>query len=309
MGQQRDRKQGEGGSASRCELGRLCRNAVTVMPFRQVPIGTPKAEPQGNAMISVRITAAGAVAVASLAFLTVPVSACDERFIKKCERASAAAAVAAETQELAPIAKRKFVKRAHVVASRRVKHTRMIKRVRAPGFANREPGMTLASESSRPVTLAESALSRRFRGFIDPRPLAQNAFEAWRKPHLAAFNLEPSESAPAVESIETAPARAETAPLPAAVVTTAKQDRIVPKPAAMELAAVETRPVVLPELPHYGAPIAASMVPTPALQAVLSEAPSAPTDPLPSRFGFHQLFFALCGALGAASALRFIVGA
>jgi hypothetical protein len=261
-------------------------------------------------MISVRITAAGAMAVASLAFLTAPVSACDERFIKKCERASAAAAVAAEAQDSAAVAKRKSVKRVQVVASRGA-NTRLVKRTRAPGFANRPAGMRLASESSRSATLPESALSRRFRGFIDPRPLSQNAFETWRKPHLAAFNLEPPESAPAVESAESAPApvRAEPAPPPASVVTTAKQDRIAPKPAAMELASAETRPVVLPELPRYGAPIAASMVPTSAVQAVLSEVSSAPADPQPGRFGFHQLFFALCGALGAASALRFIVGA
>jgi hypothetical protein len=292
-------------------LGRRCRNVVTVTPFRQYPIGLPEAEPQGNAMISVRITAAGAVAVASLAFLTAPVSACDERFIKKCERASAGAAAAAEAQDSAPVARRKSVKRVQVVASRGARHARFVKRTRAPGFANRAAGMTLASGSSRSATLPESALSRRFRGFIDPRPLAQNAFETWRKPHLAAFNLEPPESAPVVENAEAAPApmRAETAPPPASIVTTAKQDRIAPKPAAMELAAAETRPVVLPELPRYGAPIAASMVPTPAIQAVLSEASSAPADPQPSRFGFHQLFFALCGALGAASALRFIVGA
>src|SRR5207302_1363923 len=44
--------------------------------FGQYP-WSPEAEPQGNAMMSVRITAAGAVAVVCLSFLTVPVSACD----------------------------------------------------------------------------------------------------------------------------------------------------------------------------------------------------------------------------------------
>jgi hypothetical protein len=269
-------------------------------------MATPEAEPQGNAMISVRITAAGAVAVASLAFLTAPVSACDERFIKKCERASAAAA-AAEAPDIAPAAKRKSVKRVRVVASRRAKHTRFVKRTRAPGFlVKREAGMTLASASSRVTLLPESALARRFRGFIDPRPIAQNAFETWRKPHVVAINLELPEMSPIAETA----ALSETpAPAPASVVTTAKQDRIAPKPAVMELASAESRPVVLPELPRYAAPIGAGMAPTPGIQAVLSEAPPTPSDPQPSRFGFHQLFFALCGALGAASALRFVVGA
>ena len=274
-------------------------------------MAVPEAEPQGNAMMSVRITAAGAVAVALLAFLTAPVSACDDRFIKKCERASAAAAAAAEAQDSAPVAKRKSVKRVQVVTSRHSKHTRFTKRMRAPGFANKPAGMTLASASSRAVQHPESALSRRFRGLIDPRPLAQNAFEVWRKPHIVAINLEPPEVAPpAAETAEVAPVRAE-APVPpvaSSVVTTAKQDRIAPKPAAMELASAESRPVVLPELPRYTAPAEASMLPAPAIQAVLSEAPAAPAE-APGRFSFPQLFLALCGALGAASALRFVVGA
>jgi hypothetical protein len=40
--------------------------------------------------MSARITAAGAVAFATLSFLTTPVSACDERYIQKCERAARA---------------------------------------------------------------------------------------------------------------------------------------------------------------------------------------------------------------------------
>ena len=71
------------------ELRQACRNLVTVTPLGQVPNEASEAEPQGNAM-SVRITAAGAVAFATLSFLTTPVSACDERYIQKCERAARA---------------------------------------------------------------------------------------------------------------------------------------------------------------------------------------------------------------------------
>ncbi|MGB9365549.1 MAG: hypothetical protein WCE79_06020, partial [Xanthobacteraceae bacterium] len=67
----------------------------------------------------VRITAAGAVALALLTYLTAPVSACDERYIKKCERAAAAAAGADEPAS--PAAKRKTAGRVHVVSSRRAK--------------------------------------------------------------------------------------------------------------------------------------------------------------------------------------------
>lgn len=264
--------------------------------------------------MSVRITAAGAVVVACLAFLTAPVSACDERYIKKCERASAAAA-AAETQATAPVARRKSAGRVHVVASRRSRHTRFTKRTRAPGFTiKREAGMTLASASSRTTTLVpESALARRFRGFIDPRPLAQNAFEALRKPHLVAVNLEPPIASPPAEPVSDAASAASAAPA-VSVITTAKQDRIAPKPAAIELASAESKPVTLPEPPPPAKSFAfatANAAPAPAApQAFLSETPpSGPADPQPSRFSIHQLMLALCGALGAASALRFIVGA
>ena len=267
--------------------------------------------------MSVRITAAGAVAFVFLAFLTAPVSACDERYIKKCERASAAAAGAAEAQATAPVAKRKSARRVQVVASRRSRHTRFTKRTRAPGFTiKRESGMTLASASSRMTTLVpESALARRFRGFIDPRPLAQNAFEALRKPHLVAVNLEPPIASPPAEPVsDAAPAMAEAAAPAVSVITTAKQDRSAPKPAAIELASAESKPITLPELPPPAKSFAfatANAAPAPAVpQAFLSETPpSGPADPQPGRFSIQQLMLALCGALGAASALRFIVGA
>ena len=178
--------------------------------------------------MSVRITAAGAVAIALLAFHTAPVSACDERYIKKCEKASAAAAATAEQSAAGPAAKRKSTGRVQVVVSRRSKHMRFAKRLRAPGFSvRRERGMELASAEARATTLMpESALARRFRGFINPLPIAQNSFEALRKPHIVAVNLEPPMSVP----VETAAPIAAEAPV-AAPVTTAKQDRIAPKPA------------------------------------------------------------------------------
>ena len=241
-----------------------------------------------------------------LSCLTAPVSACDERYIKKCERA-AASAVAAEPQDLTPAAKKRTVKRVQVVASRRAKHSRLVKR-RAPGFAVKQAGMKLASAASQPAALPESALSRRFRGFIDPRPMAQNAFEILRKPHLMMVNLEPPEALPAIEIAHAAPAAAELSAQAASIASTAKQDRIAPKPARMELASAESRPVVLPDLPKHGVTVTASMIQSPVIQAVASAAPSTPADQ-PSKFSFHALVLALCGALGAASALRFIVGA
>jgi hypothetical protein len=272
--------------------------------------GVTEAEPQGNAM-SVRITAAGAVAIALLAIHTAPVSACDERYIKKCEKASAAAAAAAEQSE--PAAKRKSTGRVQVVVSRRSKHMRFAKRLRAPGFSvKRERGMELASAEARATTLMpESALARRFRGFINPIPITQNSFEALRKPHIVAVNLEPPMSVP-VEAA--APIAAEAPVVAPAPVTTAKQDRIAPKPApVMELASAESKPVTLAEPAAPAEPAifaAANAAPAPmAPQAFVSETPPLAPEAPQSRFSIHQLVLALCGALGAASALRFIVGA
>ena len=262
----------------------------------------------------VRITAAGAVAFALLTYLTAPVSACDERYIKKCERAAAAAAGSAE-EPAAPAAKRKSASRVHVVTSRRVKHTRFAKRTRAPEFATRG-GMTLTSAESRMTTVQpESALARRFRGFIDPTPMALHTFEALRKPHLVALNLEP----PVAPAQEAAPIVAEApAQSPAtAPVAATKQDRIAPQPAApqpapqptMELASAESKRVTLPDpAPAKPAPVAAANA-SPAPQAFFSVAPPQPDQPPSSGFPVHQLVIALCGALGVAGALRFVVGA
>jgi hypothetical protein len=292
------------------QLRQLCRNLVTVMPLRQVPNSAPEAEPQGNAM-SVRITAAGAVAFFVLSFLAAPVSACDERFIKKCEKAAAAAAAAvAAAEEAAPVAKRKSSGRVQVVVSRRVKHMRLAKRVHAPAFATRGAMVLTSAESRMTTPQPESALARRFRGFINPMPIAQNTFEALRKPHVVSLNLEPPVALPQEAAPVAALAPAQSAAI--ATVVAAKQDRITPQPAAtqpaMELASAESKRVTLPDPAAKPAVVATANAAT-APQAFFSATQPAPDEQKPSGFPVHQLVIALCGALGAASALRFIVGA
>ena len=258
--------------------------------------------------MSVRITAAGAVAFAFLAYLTAPVSACDERYIKKCEKASASAAAASEEQA-APVAKRKSGGRVQVVVSRRSKHIRFVKRMRAPELATRGRMVLTSAESRMTTVQPESALARRFRGFIDPTPIAQNAFEALRKPHIVALNMEPpvpagAEAAPVVAE---APAQPQAAPVAAAPAP--KQDRAAPQPATMELASAESKRVTLPD-PVAKKPAVAAADVTPAVpQALLTATAPQPEQPKPSGFPVHQLVIALCGALGVAGALRFVVGA
>ena len=246
-------------------------------------------------MLSVRVAAAGVV-VALLSVFTVPAGACDfDRYQKKCDRELAARADAEVASE------RKSAKRVKT-SSRRAKHVRLVKRSRAPRFAVRqEGGMTLASSSARMTTLLpESVLARRFRGFIDPRPVADNSFEALRKPHLVALDFD---AAPIVAPTAPADAMPVEASLPSAA-TTPKQDRITAKPASIELASAESKPVTLAPAPQPAEPAAAPQLVT--AQASLTAAPPADA---PSRFSIHSLVLALCGALGAASALRFIVGA
>ena len=256
-------------------------------------------------MLSVRVTAAGAVFVVCLSFLTAPARACDDRFIKKCEKASAAAAAADEAAS-EPAARRGSAKRVKVVTSR-TRHARLIKRTHAPRFASRSaPRLVLASATERPVALrSESPLARRFRGFIDPQPIAQNTFEALRKPQLIALDFDAVAIIPPVDATNAAPATETPAPAaPIAAATTPKQDKLA-KPVQMELASAQSRPVTLADL----APVKPAQAETAAIAApvIVSEAP-APA-PQPSQFPVHGLVLALCGALGAASALRFIVGA
>ena len=198
-------------------------------------------------MLSVRVTAAGAVFVVCLSFLTAPARACDDRFIKKCEKASAAAA-AAEEAASEPSARRGS-KRVKVVASRSAKHSRFVKRTQAPRFASRGArGLVLASASERPVALrSESPLARRFRGFIDPQPIAQNAFEALRRPHLIALDFEAAAIVPPVEAADATP-RPSLRRLRQSRPRRRRSRTSSPSRPQMELASAQSRPVRLPDL-------------------------------------------------------------
>jgi hypothetical protein len=256
-------------------------------------------------MFSVRITAAGAVFVCCVSLLTAPARACDDRYFKRCEKA-AADAVAAE--EAASSVKRG--KRVKLVAARQSRHARLRHR-QAPRFAARITRRVALDDGGD--RRRDTPMARRFRGFIDPQPIAQNAFETWRKPHVVALDFDGAAILPLIDVAEAAAAvptdapRAPTeAPRPpvVTVTTTPKQDRLTAKPGVMELASAESRPVTLAP-----APTKAAAPETAAASAPLVEAAAAPAEPQKSKFTFHGLVLALCGALGAASALRFIVRA
>jgi len=243
-------------------------------------------------MLSVRITAAGAVFVCCVSFLTAPARACDDRYIGKCEKAAGAQAAEEAT---APAAKRS-TRRVKLVTARQSRHARLRHR-EAPRFATRLARNVALDDSERQP---ETPMARRFRGFIDPQPMARHTFEALRKPHAISLDLDGSAILPVVDVAAAAAIAPPEPAVPAGVTTTPKQDKLAARPAMMELASAESRPITLPPLPAKAAEQAT------AAPAVTTAAP--PSEPQ-GKFPFHGLVLALCGALGAASALRFIVGA
>jgi hypothetical protein len=299
------------------EMGQLCRIFVNLMPFRHVPNAVPEAEPQGNAMKSVRITAVGAVVVIGLVNLTLPARACDDRFIKKCEKA-AEAAFAEETAGT-PSARRSS-RRVKLVALRHSRQVQGSRHRAAPRFAARRSRNAELAERAEPRgTQAESPMARRFRGFISAQPISKNAFETLRKPHAVATDFDaaailPSRVAAAAESSQAqSTVEAALPDAPAPVATTPKQNKLVSKPVGMELASAESKRVVLPDLPPVRATAAQPVVAQTATNDVIAVAPTqavteTPSAPQPSSFPIHGLVLAICGALGAAAGLRFIVG-
>lgn len=256
-----------------------------------------QAEPQGNAM-SVRITASGAVVVALLACMTAPASACDDRFVKKCE-AESAAAWAAENAPEQPAARRKPMRVRPVAAHVTEKPTP----VRRDAPQRPAPAFELASDESRPA--APSPAARRFLGFIAPVSMAVNPFEALRKPRLDAEHLEPMPYMPVSDVTVAADEDAKLAPADALVEVQAEAPIVVAANAAPAAAVTVAQPAApVAAAPATSAPPAA--VAPPAQAQVVSQAPPADEKPR-SGFPMH-LVLALCGALGVAGALRFIVG-
>jgi hypothetical protein len=233
-------------------------------------------------MKSVRMLAAGAVALFALCLLTAPVRACDDRFIKKCETESEAAFVAEQAAAAPPAVKRRSLRVRAAATEKPV-------RTRAPRFIARTkpaaPGPTLASDEERPAALAETPLARRFRGFIDPHPMTVNSFEDLRKPRLDTEHLTPAATLPMEDAVAGPDENVTGVEVPTAAVV-AEAVPVPPQAAA--------------------APVAVAGTPAPAFAQTIE---TASDSGKPGSFPFHKLVLTLCGALGVASALRFIVRA
>ena len=222
-------------------------------------------------MQSVRITAAGAVALACLAYLTAPARACDDRFAKQCE------AEAVAEPDTGPASKRKAAPARAVAAKPQPSLRRgTAPRVAAPAAPPApSAAATLAADTPRESPLPDSPLARRFRGFIAPQSMTVNAFEEMHGPRPNAELLVPAMAMPA--------------PASGAELEIAPDDAILEIPLPVDEVVAAASP---------SAPMA------PATRVAANEEPEAPR-----RFPLHHLVLALCGALGAAAALRFIVGA
>ena len=233
-------------------------------------------------MKSVRMLAAGAVALFTLPMLTAPVRACDDRFLKKCEAESEAAFRAETETATTPTPKRK---------TRRVRagfEKPDVRRARVPHVVARtrpaapEPA-TLAPDQDRPAASPESLIVKRFRGFIDPQPMTVNSFEALRRPRLDAEHLTPAATLPVNDAV-------------------AATD----EPGVEPESAILASEIVPAPQPAESLLVAEAGMPTPVFAQT---AEPASDDGKPSGFPVHKLVLTLCAALGVASALRFIVRA
>jgi ribonuclease E len=244
-------------------------------------------------MTSVRMLAAGAVALFVLPVLTAPVSACDDRYIQKCE-SEAEAAFQAENGPPTAIAPKRKTMRVRAApagqAEARPRHAPRFAVKHAPPPAAAPPAeeAPAADDKAAPerpevehaAALPESPMMRRFRGFIDPQPMAVNSFEELRRPRLAAEHLKAEPAIPSNEMSSAAP-------------RDASHDEVADAgPAAP--------PAKVAEAAQPAAPPAAAPAP------VLAQ--NVPADQ-PGGFPFHKLILTMCAALGVASALRFIVRA
>ena len=117
-------------------------------------------------MLSARIAAFAAVTVIGFSAAT-PAAACDDRGCPKL-----ATPPQAETTDAVMATKRKAVRKTAVRESRRAKARRI---------AAERRSFKLASVKEVPAR-GHTVVARRFQGFIDPKPMADNPFETLRKP-------------------------------------------------------------------------------------------------------------------------------
>jgi hypothetical protein len=182
------------------------------------------------------------------------------------------------------------------VRSAKPKHA-TVRRARAPRFAvkRERPRMELASLGTKPVALRDSPLLRRFRGFIDPAPLADNFFDGFRRPRADHTHMtqEASPHATVMAAVATPDDMS---------IEPAETTETVPAPAAAAAAPA----IVLPALPVLK--VDRVVVTPPVAQAAQPVQVAAPAETPAGGFSLNQLFLALCGALTAAGALRMIVG-
>ena len=206
---------------------------------RQVDATPPRSQlrfgsrPQGNAMLSVRVTAAGAVFVVCLSFLTAPARACDDRFIKKCEKASAAAAAAEEAASEPSARRGPQTRESRRVAQREAFALRQADAGAALCVAQRaQAGACLGLRTSRGAAIriaAGAPLPRLHRSAADRAERLRGAAQA--APDRARFRSRRDRAAGRMPRTRRLRPR-RLAGAPVAVATTPKQDKLAAAPLA-----------------------------------------------------------------------------
>jgi hypothetical protein len=268
-------------------------------------------------MVSARVLVYGAVVAAGLAFLSPSGSACDNRYPKSCAPRVAPAVEtnqatkvakskvrtvkrkAARTAKSASNARRKVAQQRRASAKRKAavrsqakwKSAKQADRRRSARAAVQQRRKVDAASASTPSLTSESAIQRRFRGFIGPKPMSTNVFEVMRQPRLDSSHMAPAVAvAAAVTDVAmVAPSIEESAP------SVVAQGAEVETTGSAGYQLASAGEVVVSEPP----------IVKPASVIEMAAPVEKPSDSLPLR----ELFLALCGALTAAGAVRFVVGA
>jgi hypothetical protein len=233
---------------------------------------------------------AGAALAASIVIIGTPAHACDQRINRDCPKASDQAPAAAKS--VATKQRRAARKSTAAKASDRRKrhaHARRSRHVRVARTAPRAAPMAQARQQT-------SAAARRFREFVNPRPIAANVIDELRKPRADNADLTASILFPSLAAeLQTHPV------VSAAFQQVASQDEInemdlaaASTPARYQLASAD----ILLRKAHAARPQASDEIVKPVA-----------ANHTPAGLTWVQLIFLTWGGvLTVASALRLVLG-
>jgi len=243
-------------------------------------------------MTSRRLMIAGAALAASIAIVGTPAHACDGRAGRDCPKASDQASAAAQKKSAAKAHQTRRKSAAANVSDRRKRQARRSRHTRVAKTVPRAAPVAQAHQQT-------SAATRRFREFVNPKPIAANPIDELRKPRADSTELTATILFPSLAAeLHTQ------SPVTAAPEQVASQDEIN----EIDLAAVsapERHQLASTDLAPRSAQAARPDVTSDAVKSVTS----ATADHASTGLTWVQLIFvAWGGILTIASALRLFLG-